>query len=230
MRIQIIDKKNKKRINAGDPLTKQPTIKKETAAGESPMEPPSSYAPSTVEQVDIKDMSALLKELIKEHNQAKNALNKFEKTLHKLKEEKWKINQETNKELSEFFHFFDHQIMAHNRKEEKTLFPLLHEKLLANGEHATDHKQTAIDLMEDDHVLFIQLGTLTFNLIGIASRLSEEKDKNIVFEMAYQNGLELIESLRLHIFREDETLFPLAHQLINKKEFEHLLELSQKLN
>lgn len=230
MRIQIIDKKSKKRLQKGDPLKKQASIPETTKEGESPMDPPTSYAPSTVEKVEIKDMAPLLKDLIKEHNHAKKALNKFEKVLHQLKEDKWKINQEINKELSEFFHFFDHQIMAHNRVEEKTLFPLLHQRLLENGEHATDKKQTAIDLMEDDHILFIQLGTLTFNLIGIASRLSADNDKNIVFEMAYQNGLELIENLRLHIYREDETLFPLAHQLISEEEFKTLLEQAQNLS
>jgi hemerythrin-like domain-containing protein len=40
--------------------------------------------------------------------------------------------------------------------------------------------------------------------------------------MAYQNSLELIEMLRLHIYREDETLFQLAHQLITSEEFDEM--------
>ncbi|MBT4478160.1 MAG: hypothetical protein HOC66_02015, partial [Flavobacteriales bacterium] len=63
---------------------------------------------------------------------------------------------------------------------------------------------------------------LAFNLIGISSRLPDEDSKNIVSDMAYQNSLELIEMLRLHIYREDETLFQLAHQLISSEEFEEM--------
>ncbi len=47
--------------------------------------------------------------------------------------------------------------------------------------------------------------------------------------MAYQNSLELIEMLRLHIYREDETLFQLAHQLISIEEFEEMNTLIEQV-
>ena len=47
--------------------------------------------------------------------------------------------------------------------------------------------------------------------------------------MAYQNSLELIEMLRLHIYREDETLFQLAYQLISSEEFDEMNTLINKV-
>ena len=38
------------------------------------------------------------------------------------------------------------------------------------------------------------------------------------FDLAYNNGKELVELLRLHIYREDNTLFPLAQQLLTEEE------------
>lgn len=224
MKISVIDKDLKQRVSNKKKEPIKRNVEKGTVAGEenSPMAPPSAYAPPSenMERIELKDMSSFIKELVKDHNQAKRQLKSFEKTLLELREKSWKINQKDNQSLSEFYQFFDHKIMQHNRVEEKILFPLLHERLLESGEHSSDKSQTAIDIMEDDHFKFIQLGSLSFNLIGIASRLKCEEDKSLVFEMAYQSAMELIEMLRLHIFREDETLFQLAHQLIKPEEFD----------
>lgn len=234
MKISVIDKDLKKRVSnkKKEPIKRH--VDKTAVAEEenSPMAPPSAYAPPSenMDRVELKDMSAFIKELIKDHNQVKRQLKSFEKTLMELREKKWLINQNDNQSLSEFYQFFDHKIMQHNRVEEKILFPLLQERLLESGEHSTDKSQTAIDIMEDDHFKFIQLGSLSFNLIGIASRLNCEEDKTLVFEMAYQSAMELIEMLRLHIFREDETLFQLAHQLISDKEFDEMYQQLEQFN
>ena len=233
MKISVIDKDLRKRVKTQKETLKR-NIEKEVTEEEenSPMAPPSAYAPPSenMKKVELKDMSIFLKELVKDHNQVKRQLKSFEKTLVSLREKKWKINQDNNQSLSEFYQFFDHKVMTHNRIEEKILFPLLNERLLESGEHSTNKKQTAIDLMEDDHFKFIQLGSLSFNLIGIASRLQCDDDKSLVFEMAYQSAMELIEMLRLHIFREDETLFQLAAELITDEEFDNMYKQLQEFS
>ena len=114
-------------------------------------------------------------------------------------------------------------MLAHNNKEEKVLFPILHKKLLEAGEHSVGAvPMTAIDVMEDDHVKFIQLGALSFNLLGLATRLKDEASRIFVLDTAYENARELVELLKLHIYREDYTLFPLAQKYLSKEEFESI--------
>ena len=55
-------------------------------------------------------------------------------------------------------------------------------------------------------------------MLGLDSRLRNLKSKAITFDLAFNNGRELVELLRLHIFREDETLFPLAQQLLTDED------------
>jgi len=62
-----------------------------------------------------------------------------------------------------------------------------------------------------------QLGALYLNFLGLGSRLEDKKSRDIVFELAYEQGKTIVETLRLHIYREDETLFLLAMKLISKE-------------
>jgi hemerythrin-like domain-containing protein len=110
--------------------------------------------------------------------------------------------------------------LPHNRKEERHYFRILHDRLIESGEHGTgDIPSTAVDLMEDDHVKFIQLAALSFNLLGLATRLRDQESRLLTFDLAYNTGRELIELLRLHIFREDETLFPLSQEILHEEDF-----------
>ncbi|MBC8265651.1 MAG: hemerythrin domain-containing protein [Flavobacteriales bacterium] len=221
-RVSALDKELKRKIAQEDPILKEVTKDPEMDEGDSPMDPPEAYS-KKVDQVGYDDMPDVIKKLMLEHKVAIKKLNKFEKSLLEFKENKWKINKEINDTFSEFFQFFDGELLLHNRKEEKVLFPLLEKRFRESGEHGTStFAQTPIDIFEDDHYQFIQLGTLAFNLIGISSRLPDKESKNIVSDIAYQNSLELIEMLRLHIYREDETLFQLAYQLISTEEFDKM--------
>ena len=83
--------------------------------------------------------------------------------------------------------------------------------------------------MEDDHVKFIQLGALAFNLLGLATRMIDDRSRIFVLDTAYETSRELIELIKLHIYREDETLFPLAQKYISEMEFEELLKEMEKL-
>jgi len=61
----------------------------------------------------------------------------------------------------------------------------------------------------------------------LGSRLEDNKSSEIVFELAYEQRKAIVETMQLHIYREDETLFPLAMKLIAKEEFEEM-ETSSK--
>ncbi len=215
-----IDGNNQKR-NRQDPIKRfvEKGLEKEDEI--SPMDPPEAYdIRYTLGDISYDDMTGGLQMLMDEHQAAIAEIETFEKALVELKENGFSLTRDLENTFSGFFKFFDNNILAHNRKEEKFLFPLLHEKLIASGEHGIgNNPNTAVDLMEDDHIKFIQLATLTFNLLGLATRLPEINSRALTFDLAYNSGRELIEMLRLHIFREDKTLFPLAQKLIDNKEF-----------
>lgn len=189
----------------------------------SPMDPPDAYTASTVEHVNEKDFASAIQVFMNEHKAALEKIDSFEKALIQFKTEGYKLDSKINQIFGDFFKYFDNNISIHNHKEERVLFPLLNKKLIDAGEHSIgDKPMTAIDIMEDDHIKFVQLGALTFNLMGLASRIKDNDARMFIFDTAYENGRELVELLKLHIFREDTTLFPLAHKLISKEEFDEI--------
>ncbi len=218
--MEIIDKKTGKRIvdaevkannkslNQEDPIKRN--VEKSLDLDESsPMDPPDAYDPTmTVGGVKYDQMDTLLQQYMDEHKVCIEKIDLFEKALVQFKETTYQLNDEINKGFSEFFQFFDNNIMDHNQREEKQLFPLLHKRLIESGEKGEGNvPQTAVDMMEDDHIKFIQLGSLTFNMLGLAPRLHDDRSRMFVYDVAYDNGRELIEMLRLHIYREDNILF-----------------------
>lgn len=230
--MRIIDKKTGKRIvgsnqkdinkslNKLDPIQRN-ALKGDELEEHSPMDPPTAYDSTyTVEGVNYEDMNPLLQGFINDHKLAIEKLQTFEQSLISFKENSYILTKEINDSFSSFFQFYDESISDHNIREEKQLFPLLHQRLIESGEKSEgDQPQTAIDMMEDDHVKLIQLSVLTFNILGLATRLPDNHSKALAFDVAFNNGMEFVELLRLHIYREDNILFPLAHQLITPKEF-----------
>lgn len=209
----------KKRLKEKDPILVD-VEKKLDAEEHSPMNPPEAYDRDKIIEIDIEKAPPIIQKLMEEHKVSIQKIAAFEKALLNFKKSDYQINSDINDEFRLFFHFFDHSILEHTLREEKQLFPILNEKLLESGEHGKgDEKYTAIDVMEDDHVKFIQLGTLTFNMLGLAARLPNAASKQIVYDVAFENGRELIEILKLHIYRENHIIFPLAIKLINEKEF-----------
>ena len=81
---------------------------------------------------------------------------------------------------------------------------------------------TATELMEDEHAKAMQLAAVTLNFLGLVFRLPDERSAMIVLDAALEQGKNLIELLRLHVFREDNIVFPLAHRLIAGAEFDSL--------
>ena len=131
--------------------------------------------------------------------------------------------READNKLKHFFNFFDEEFISHNRREEATVFPLLRERLLSSGEHGVgDDPATAIDRMEDEHTKAAQLAAVILNFLGLAFRFPEEKTKLTILDAAIEQCQFLIELLRLHVFREDNVVIPLAHRLISRSELDEM--------
>lgn len=223
--MKIVDRETGKRLKEVDPVIGNPEKDIEIQNDElSPMDPPdaySSYASIEIENGELNESLIILK---KEHEELIAVLDVFEKALADFKELGYVLNNDVNDGFKKFFDFFDNDLLPHNRKEEKILFPVLQKALLANNEHGVGKNPvTAVDIMEDDHVKFIQLGTLTFNLLGLAPRFRDAQSKMFTYDVAYNNAKELVELIRLHVFREDNTLFPLAQKYLTAKQFEDII-------
>lgn len=211
-----------KKLAKTDPVTRN--VEKGLEQTEnSPMDPPSAYEQPGLVNVKLEEMEKPLQVFVDEHKSAMKFIENFEKALVDFKTNGYRLDAEINEGFGKFFKFFDEELLPHNDKEEKILFPILNKKLLEAGEHSTgENPVTAIDVMEDDHVKFIQLGALTFNFLGLATRIKDETSRIFILDTAYENGRELVELLKLHIYREDYTLFPLAQKYLSKEEFETL--------
>ncbi len=186
------------------------------------MDPPDAYAPPGEDQsVPYEQMHPILREYRDEHNAAIPQLDAFDEALVRMKEHG--MDPEANVAIGRFFGFMAREILPHNRREERVLFPLLNERLLESGEHSQGRdKTTAIDVLEGDHVELVQMSAVVFNFFGLAARLVDAPSKKFVLDAAMQQAKELVDLLRLHIFREDEVVFALAHKLITAEEFDRM--------
>lgn len=189
----------------------------------SPMDPPDAYSPQNIESLPYESMHPFLQELIDEHKNFTGVLNKFEAALINWRKNNWIFTDEIDSGLKQFFSFFDEKVPLHNQKEEKKLFPLLHYKLIEAGEHnSKDSSLTGINIMEDEHIKVAQAAAIVFNFLGLGSRLPDKRSQEITFEAAFNQGIAIVETMKLHIFREEKILFPQAMKLFNSSEFEKL--------
>lgn len=211
-----------KKLKHTDPLQRE--VEKELGASEhSPMDPPDAYGGAVIDAVAYDELHPRLQRYMDEHRKAEEMIDRFEQAMARFKETRYTLDGAINETFREFFTFFDDKLLDHNRREERELFPLLHRRLIEKGERSTGPvPTTAVDLMEDDHTRFIQLGALAFNLLGLAARLPDAPSVLFTYDAAYDAARELTEALRLHIHREDSILFPLAHQLIAREEMDRL--------
>lgn len=214
-----IDFKSKQSI---DPVYKQP--EKGVEGVMSPMDPPNGFAPPSVPDVSYDELHPFLQEMVIEHKELTTELGKFEVCLESLKKDK-QLTEKSAEAIDNFFSFFDREFIPHNKKEEKFLFPLLGKRFLETGEHSqSENPITAVDQLEDDHIQALQLATLTYNLIGLHSNLNDENSRMYLLAKAIESGSELIDLMKIHIFREDKILFPLAHTLIEYDQFNQLAQ------
>lgn len=213
-------KEHSKKLKDQDPILRN--VDKDVNLEEfSAMDPPEAYDKERMVGADYEHMNKFLQELMDEHKEVIEYTKEFDEALMSFRDSGFAFTREVDNAFNKFFIYFDEHILPHNRKEERNYFRLLHDRLIESGEHGTgDSPSTAIDLMEDDHTKFIQLAALAFNLLGLGTRLRDNESRGMTFDLAFNAGRELTELLRLHIFREDETLFPLSQQLLTEEDFQ----------
>lgn len=211
------------RISRQDPLDRGAERQEENPEF-SPMAPPEAYAPpATLEEIPYEELPGVLQKFRDEHEECLEKLKAFEEIVLSFRQKDFCPGPQMERELGHFFAYFDKILTPHNRREEKILFSLLHERLMETGEHGPDEK-TAVTVLEGDHEHFLQLAALSFNFFGLAFRLPDPASRLMVLDAALEQSLALIEELRLHIFREDEIVFQLAARLISRDEFEEMQE------
>ncbi len=197
----------------------------------SPMDPPEAYAPTTVEEIPYEFMAKPLQELMDDHEKFLKILTVFENALIELKKNTWHFTPEISAGLKGFFQAIDHEIARHTKREEKGLFLILAKKFLASGEHSPgENPVTPVDVMEADHAQVEQTSALVFNLLGLAPRLKDAESRNILFENAFAQGQEIVETMKLHIYKENTTLFPLAQRLLSEAEMREIEKTNKERN
>lgn len=204
-----------------DPVKKQAERGSLEQEGLSPMDPPDAYAPPNAAPVSLEEMHPYLRQLVQEHQPLLGEVDAFENAI--LTIQKGGYTKEADGRLKHFLNFFDEEFIAHNRREEATLFPLLRKRLLATAEHGSGQTpQTPVDLMQDEHTKAAQLAAVILNFLGLAFRFPDEKTRLTILDAALEQARFLVELLRLHVFREDNLIFPLAQQLITASEFDQM--------
>jgi len=214
---------NKSSYNSDDDSIKR-FVEKEITSEFSPMNPPDVYNPQNIKQVPYEKMHPFLQKLIDEHKVYTDILRHFEEALINWYKNKWIFNDEINEKFKKFFIFIDDNIPLHNQKEEKKLFPLLHKKLVEVGENnSIDSSVTSINIMEDEHIKVAQAAAIIFNFLGLGAKLSDNRSREITFQKVFDQGIAIVETMKLHIFREENILFPQAMILFTKDELENLI-------
>jgi len=185
--------------------------------GISPYAPPEAYAPPKVdEEVPYEDMHPFLQELRDEHDAFTKKLSEFEETLNMM--QNGKVDREIDKRLQDFFEYFDEEIREHNLKEEKDFFPLISNMMDKDGNHSKGKDDfNAIDILEDEHIKFIQMTAIVFNFFALFSRIPDEKSRIIILDAAIAESKALVELLKVHIYREENIVFIYAHNNLIKR-------------
>jgi len=207
-----------KKLQNVDPLKR--LVEKQTEQAEfSPMDPPDVYQPPALDPVPYEEMPPVLRQFMDEHRVCLDELKRLEEVIARYKTVGMKPESEKESGFSRFFRFFDENIVQHNLKEEKILFPTLQKHLMKNGEHSKGPvPKTAVDMLEDDHSKLLQLAAVTFNFLGLAPRLPDAASRAVTLDAALEQARSLVEALRLHIFREDNVIFPLAVKYLSPEE------------
>lgn len=176
--------------------------------------------------IDHSTFHMFLQEFYIEHEKIITEIDDLEAILISIKNNG--ISKEDNSKLNTFFTFFNDVCIPHHQKEEKALFPLLTQRLLEKGEHGTGEKHvTGVDVLEDDHLRVIQVASVAFNLFALCVRLPDKPSQLIVLDAAVNQGQDLVEQIRLHIYRENTSLFPLAQQYLSTSELDTMAERAQ---
>jgi iron-sulfur cluster repair protein YtfE (RIC family) len=185
----------------------------------SPMEPPEAMNPPSAVRVEPSETHPFLRNFFEEHAELEHELQQFEATLRAIPNEGY--TRAIDGKLRRFFDYFENHFVPHSKREERSFFPVLRRHLLAVGEHSPgEEATTGVDIMEEEHLKAVQLAAITLNFLLLSFKLPDENSRLLVLDAALEQARQLIELLRLHIFREDNILFGQAHRAIPSAKFE----------
>ena len=206
----------------------EPEVEINDGGGASPYSPPEAYNPPKIdEQIPYEDMHPLLQKFIDEHKEYDEVLTNFEETIAMI--EAGKVDKEVNERLLEFYTFFDENVRKHNIEEEKTIFPTISKIMNETGDHSKSGDFfNAIDVLEDEHAKAFQLSAITFNLFALFSRIPDERSRIIILDAAVVQAKELVELLKVHIYREDTIIFNYAQTKLSTEQLTEMLESLNK--
>jgi iron-sulfur cluster repair protein YtfE (RIC family) len=126
-------------------------------------------------------------------------------------------------DLCKFFDYFDADVIAHNRREEQELFPILRQRMLERGEHSTaPNPITPVSVLEGEHTQTAQVSTVARSFCALVRHLDDPASRQIVLSVALERCDALIEMMRLHVFREDRIVFVLAQEFLSADELSAL--------
>jgi hemerythrin-like domain-containing protein len=203
-----------KNLNKQEPLKRMVERQNETEEF-SPMDPPDAFQPPALDEIKYEEMHPVIQSLMDEHKVCNEAISSFENTLNALHSDGFSKNSLDG--INDFFSFFDESIIEHNRKEDNTIFADLNIILHNKEEFSTGTEKTVVDLMEDDHIKMLQLAAISFNLFGLVTRIPDEASGMVILDLAVEQSKALIEMLKLHIFREDNVVFPIANTYLSQE-------------
>jgi len=209
-------------LNQTEPITRS-VEKGDHEEGMSPYDPPEAYEPPGAGQsVPYDEMHPMLQALRDDHQACIAEMDRFDKALDE--NERNEDSVALGRAFKSFFEFVETEVLAHNRREETVLFPLLATRLIEDGECSTARAPiTAVDALEEDHIRLLQASTLALNFLALAEHLADEKSRAYVVNTAIRTAKGFVKLLRLHIFREDNIVLSLAHKLISAEEFDDML-------
>jgi len=209
------------KLNRIDPVRSQAEADLRGTRGLSPMDPPDAYAPPSIEPVPPSSLHPFLKRLSEKHAPLIAELDALEATLLSIRQ--GGFTKESDAALRRFFTFFDREFHDLCRREEASLYPLLHERLVESGEHGKgDDPATAVEVVKNEHAEAAQLAALAVNFLGLAFRLPDERSRLIVLDAALEQSKNLVELLRLMVFRKNNVLYALAQRLISDADFDRM--------
>ena len=193
------------------------------------MDPPDAYSPPGLDPAPRSAMHPFLQQLMDEQLPLANELQALEQAIASIQRDGY--TKDSNASLMRFFHFFDRNFPRQSRREELILHSLLRQRLMASGEHGKgDAPSTATDVIQDEQAEAMQLAAVVVNFLGLVFRLPDERSRLVVLDAALEESKNLIELLRLLIFRKHNVLYPLAHSLISAAEFDQLQSAATKFN
>ncbi|MCK6554283.1 hemerythrin domain-containing protein [Candidatus Binatia bacterium] len=187
----------------------------------SPMDPPDAYKPPALDRVPVEELHPFLRRFVSEHEHLLAEMDRVAAAVRSVKQSGF--TREVHGAIETFLKTFDDEFVSHSRIEETILFGPLAARLLETGEHSKGPEPTtAVDLMLDEHLRANRLAAVVAGCLVMAPMIRDEDARRIVVGTALNETMNLVELLRLHIFREDGIVFASAHRLLSPDELSRM--------